>query len=343
MKTFASDNFSTVDPRVMQYLNTINEGHETSYADDTVTALATAELKKAFGEFKEAMYVTTGTAANILALKILLAYRDDAVLTSNISHVCEEETGALVATAGNQVLVLPHIGGKLTAQQIKDDVLMCRNLEFHTAQPRVVSIANTTEFGTIYTPAEVRAIADDCHELGMFLHMDGCRLPNAVAKLGVSLKELTVVAGVDVLCFGGAKNGLMNAEAVIVFNAPTPTEKFRAYQKQSLQLTSKMRYISGQFVPYMQEAIWLENATLANDRAAELQVGLAEFMDVQMTQPFESNQLFLMIDPGLRKKLGESYQFYDWNTPGEVRLVCSWDTTSEEVQDFINILKGEKS
>jgi threonine aldolase len=340
-RTFASDNFSSVDLLVMSYLSEINgNGHTQSYEGDAVTREAESLFVETFGEGTEVIFVPTGTGANILSLKLLLQQPYEAVVTSQVSHVFEEETGALAANTGAHIFTLPHRNGKIDLDTLRQDVLMRQELGFHSALPKVVSIANSTEFGTYYTPDEVKAIADFCHGQGMYLHMDGCRLPNVAAALGVSLKEITRDAGVNVLSFGGAKNGLMSAESVVIFNAPD-SDHLRM-QKQSMQLVSKLRYVSGQFVPYLRDEHWRENALHANALAKQLGEKLESMDGVRLTQPVATNQVFCILPEAAKaaaRKAG--HMFYDWTSPGEVRFVTSWDNTTEDVEELFRLLEGD--
>ena len=340
MKTFASDNFSSVDPGVLKYLAEINRtGHDESYDGDKTTTAARKLFREAFGPLDDVLFVPAGTAANILSAKLLVQRPYEAVVTSAESHVFGDETGALAMNTGAHMFTLPAHDGKVGLDELRADVQMRQALEFHSPLPKIVSIANPTELGTIYTPDEIKAIADFCHDNDMFLHVDGCRLPNAAAALGVGLAALTREVGVDVLSFGGAKNGLMCAEAVIVFNAPA-SDHLRM-QKQAMQLVSKMRYISGQFVPYLRDDRWLVNAQHANEMARRLHDGLVRVLgdDFVLTHPLQTNQIFCRLPKQAVEKLrAAGHIFYDWNEPGEVRLVASWDTSESEVDQFIALL-----
>lgn len=339
--TFGSDNFSSVDPLVLNFLVEMNtQGHAQSYDGDTVTEQARTEFKKLFSSDIEVLFVSTGTAANILSLKLLLEKPYESVATSNISHIYEEETGALAMNMGASIFPVTQHSGKIILEELRQDVQMRKALGEHSPLPKVVSIANSTETGTVYTPEETKAIADFCHANDMYLHVDGCRLPNAVAALGCDIKDLTVDAGVDVLSFGGAKNGLMNAEAVVIFNAPKSS--LLHMQKQVMQLNSKVRYVSGQFVPYLQNDLWLKNAKRANSFTKEIQSAITS-QSFEITQPVETNQLFCKIPMPMRDTLRASgHTFYDWNTPDEIRLVTSWDTNQEDVEQLIQDIKALK-
>lgn len=334
--TFASDNYAAVDPRIMQYLPHINTAHMPAYGEDSVTTKAKRLFRQEFGEINDILFVLTGTGANILSLAMLLERPYESVVATDISHVFEEETGALSRITGAQMFTVPNVNGKMQLKDLQAEVELRKSLGFHSALPKVVSIANTTEYGTCYTVDEVKQIATFCHDHNMYLHMDGCRLPNAAAALGCSLRDITVDAGVDVLSFGGAKNGLMSAEAVVVFNAPkTDTARL---QKQTLQLSSKMRYTAGQFVPYLQQSIWQENATRANAMAQQLADGLRS-KNSTLTQPVVTNQVFCLLPDDINKKLrAAGHLFYDWNSPGEVRFVTSWDNSETDIKNFLDLI-----
>ncbi len=338
IRTFASDNYSTVHPDIMNFLLAINRhGHEAAYGDDAVTKQAKDLLRKTFGRHAEILFVSTGTAANILSLKILLERPYDALITSDVSHVLEEETGALSASTGAQVFTVGHAQGKITVSAIKKEVDFRKSLEFHSALPRAVSIASTTEYGTYYTIDEIKEIAEYCHANNMYLHVDGCRLANAVAAIGCTLAEYT--QDIDVLSFGGAKNGLMSAEAIMVFSQTSLD--LRRIQKQTLQLVSKMRYVAGQFIPYLTNGLWLKNAQQANDLASYFSNQLKDKLrdQVTFTQETVSNQIFCQLpELSVEKLRSKGYTFYDWNSKGEVRFVTSWDNTETDVDDLLTVL-----
>lgn len=338
MRTFASDNYSTVHPDVMGFLLAINQsGHDAAYGDDAITTQAKDLLRTVLGRSAEILFVSTGTAANILSLRLLLERPYDALITSDVSHVFEEEAGALSAITGAHIFTVPHVQGKITAAVIEKEVEFRTSLEFHSALPKVVSIASTTEYGTYYTIGEIKEIAAYCHANDMYLHVDGCRLANAIAAIGCTLAEY--VQDVDILSFGGAKNGLMNAEAIAVFNSPSLD--LRRIQKQSLQLVSKMRYVAGQFIPYLTDDLWLKNAHHANDLASYFSSQLKTELrgEVIFTQETMSNQIFCQLPEASAARLRDrGYKFYDWNSKGEVRFVVSWDNTKKDIDDLLAVL-----
>lgn len=340
IRTFASDNFSGVDPAVMRYLQDINtQGHTPSYGADSVTEEARLLFRKFFGNDTQTLFVPTGTGANILSLKLLLQKPYEAVVCSEVSHVFEEETGALSMSTGAHIFTIAHYDGKITLKDLARDVELRGSLGFHSSVPKVVSIASTTEYGTYYLPSEIKAIADYCHQHDMYVHLDGCRLPNAIAAAECDLASYVRDTGVDVLSFGGAKNGLMNAEAVVIFRAPE--SDLLRMQKQAMQLTSKMRYCAGQFIPYLTNDLWLKNARHSNMLAQKLADGLRAKLGkhITFTRPVATNQVFCTMPAEVTAALRKAgHEFYDWNSPSEVRLVTSWDNTTADVEEFLDLM-----
>lgn len=260
----------------------------------------------------------------------------NSILCAETAHINVDECGAPARMTGCAVIPIATPDGKLTPELIRPHLHnfgVC-----HHSQPKAVYISQVSELGTIYTIDEVRAIADLLHSYNMYLHMDGARLANACAYLGCTMREVTVDAGVDILSFGGTKNGMMMGEAVISFR-PEITENLPFVRKQSAQLASKLRYLSAQFIPYLENNLWLENARHANACALRLAEALKQFPQIQFTQKIESNQLFFILPPEIVAKLQEKYFFYMWNEErSEARLVTSWDTTEEDIQSFIQTL-----
>ncbi|MDR3142869.1 MAG: low specificity L-threonine aldolase [Tannerellaceae bacterium] len=328
MRSFASDNNSGVHPLIMDALMKANEGHAVGYGDDNWTAAAVGMLKEAFGEEASPFFVFNGTGANSVVLQA--ATRSfHSIICARTAHIYVDECGAAARMTGCTVIAIPAEDGKLSPEQIRPHLHgfgVC-----HHAQPKAAYISQVSELGTVYTIDEVRAIADLLHAHGMYLHMDGARLANACAYLNCTMKDLTADAGVDVLSFGGTKNGMMMGEAVISFR-PEITENICYFRKQSAQLASKMRYLSAQFVPYLENDLWLDNAAKANRQAARLAAILRQYPQIRFTQKAESNQLFFTMPAEAAKKLSEKYFFYYWNEEAsEVRLVTSWDTTDEDI------------
>jgi threonine aldolase len=320
------------------------QGHDMAYGDDAVTADAVQLFEQAFGEGIAVLFVPNGTGANILSLKLLMSQPGDAAFAAQSSHIYEMESGALAIQTGAQLYTVPQTDGKLSVASLQAELENRRNRSLHAARPAMVTIANATELGTYYTADEVRSIASFCHENGMFLHLDGCRLPNAAVAQGLDLRQASRDLGVDVLSFGGAKNGMMNAETVIIFDAPDhDIVSLRRLQKQALLLVSKQRYLAGQFIPYLGDGIWQENATVANRMAAKLADGLRRLgdsgVDVHVTRPVDTNQVFCKMSEPLKQALRDArHHFYDFVVPGEVRFIASFDNTEADVEGLVEVL-----
>lgn len=336
MRSFASDNNSGVHPLIMEAVINANEDHAIGYGDDPWTAAATAKIKSIFGEEAAPFFVFNGTGANSVALQAVTR-SFNSILCAETAHINVDECGAPARMTGCALVTIPTTDGKLTPELIKPRLHnfgVC-----HHSQPKAVYISQVSELGTVYTIEEVKAIADLLHAYNMYLHMDGARLANACAYLNCTMKQLAVDAGVDILSFGGTKNGMMMGEAVISFR-PEITENLQYYRKQSAQLASKQRYLSAQFIPYLENNLWLENAMKANISAAKLAEVLKQYPQIQFTQKVETNQIFFTIPAEPLKKLQEKYFFYMWNEEiNEARLVTSWDTTGEDIAGFEQDLK----
>lgn len=335
-KSFASDNNAGVHPCILQAIQEVNRGHVVGYGDDPYTRQAIAKFREVFGEQVDVYFVFTGTAANVLSIKaVTRSYH--AVITSELAHLHMDECGAPENFTGCKVLVVPTRDGKITVEGIRRHM---HGFGFeHHAQPRLVSITQATEMGTVYTPEEIRRIADYVHEYGLLLHMDGARLSNAAASLGVSFREITTDVGVDILSFGGTKNGMMLGESVVFFN-PELSRDFKYIRKQAMQLGSKMRFISAQFLAFFEDDLWLHNARHANAMARLLAEKLRNVPRVRITQPVESNAVFAIIPGEAIPRLQEKYFFYVWNEEtSEVRWMASFDTTEEDVEGFVQIIR----
>ncbi len=310
-----------------------NTDHAVGYGDDPWTERSSALLRREFGDRGDVYFVFNGTGANSVAIQAA-ARSFDAIIAPSTGHICVDECGAPSRMSGARIFEVDCPDGKLTVEAIRSRVVgvgVC-----HHSQPRVAYISQVSELGTVYTIKEVRELADYLHSQGMYLHMDGARLANACAYLGCSMAEITVDSGVDILSFGGTKNGMMIGEAVISFN-PELSVYLEFIRKQSAQLCSKMRYLSAQFVPYLEGGLWLENASHANAMAHDLERRLRSYSCVGFTQQMESNALFFTIPQQIIDSLQRDYFFYIWNESAcEVRLVTSWDTTQEDVDSFMD-------
>ena len=328
---FASDNNAGVHPRVMEALGAANVGHAVAYGDDAYTARAVGLFRERFGERAEVFFVFGGTGANVAALAAVTRPHH-AVVCAETSHVNVDECGAVERLAGCKLLPLPPGEGKLRPEQVAP--LLARRGDQHHSQPRVVSVAQATELGTVYTVEELKGLAEFAHREGMLLHVDGARLANAAAHLNVTLEELTAGAGVDVLSFGGAKNGMMYGEAVVFFR-PALAEDFRFVRKQCAQLPSKTRFIAAQFAALLEGDLWRETAAHANRRARQLAAELRAIPQVRLTRPVESNAVFAVLPRECIARVQERFFFYVWDeSTAEVRLMCSYDTTEEDVAEL---------
>lgn len=336
MRSFASDNNSGVHPSVMEALHQANRDHAFGYGDDPWTDEAVRKVKETFTPDCEPLFVFNGTGSNVVALQ-LMTRPYHSILCAETAHIYVDECGSPVKMTGCQIRPVMTPDGKLTPELITP--YLHGFGDQHHSQPGAIYLSQCTELGTIYTPQELKAITELAHRHGMRVHMDGARIVNACAALNLSLKELTADCGIDVLSFGGTKNGLMMGECVVVFDKTLQAEA-RFVRKQSAQLASKMRYLSCQFTAYLTDNLWLKNAAHANEMARRLHDALRQFPDVRFTQKVESNQLFLTMPRPVIDRLLESYFFYFWNEEAdEIRLVTSFDTTEQDIEAFIGTLK----
>lgn len=338
VRGFASDNYSGVHPEVLAALAAANEGHQVSYGEDDYTARLQVLMEGHFGPGIECFPVFNGTGANVLSLQSLLP-RWGAVICASTAHINMDENGAPERIGGIKLLQVPTTDGKLTPGLIDKEAWGWG--DEHRAQPLAVSITQTTELGTCYTPEEVRAIADHVHGKGMKLHMDGARLANAAAHLDVPLRAFTRDAGVDILSFGGTKNGLLFGEVVVALN-PDAAHGLVYLRKMNMQLASKMRFMSAQFIALLEGDLWLRSARHANAMASRLRAAVEGIDGVEPTQKTESNGVFATLPEGVADRLRESFRFYDWNEAArEVRWMCSFDTSEEDVDSFVAAIKRE--
>ncbi len=328
---FASDNAATVHPEVLAAIARVNVGHVFGYGHDDFSRRVAALIAEQFGGGARAFLVFNGTAANVLSLRAVCKPWE-AVICTETAHLNVDEAGAPEAIAGAKLLTVPGEHGKLTTADVEQRIE--RVGDEHAVQPRVVSISQCTELGTVYTVAETRALADLAHARGLLLHMDGARLCNAAAALGQPLGALTAGAGVDIVSFGGTKNGLLGAEAVVFVNAGLG-DGFQYLRKQSLQLASKMRFLAAQFEALLTDELWLRCAAHANAMAARLANGVSSVPALTITRPVQTNAVFACLPSDARAALQERFAFYTWDERvGEVRWMCSWDTTAQDVESF---------
>jgi threonine aldolase len=338
VRGFASDNYSGIHPEVLAAIATANEGHQIAYGEDAYTARLQQVIAAQFGAGSQAFPLFNGTGANVVGLQSMLP-RWGAVVAATSAHINVDEGGAPERVAGIKLLTVPTDDGKLTPELVDREAWGWG--DEHRAQPLVVSITQSTELGTVYTPDEVRALADHAHGLGMRLHMDGSRLSNAAASLGLPLRAFTRDAGVDVLSLGGTKNGAMLAEAIVVLD-PEASEGLTFLRKLNMQLASKMRFVSAQLIALYEGDLWLRNAEHANAMAARLRAGIeagiadGSIRGVAFSQPTQANGVFATLPAGVADVLRERVRFYDWDAArSEVRWVCSFDTEPSDIDAFV--------
>ena len=341
---FASDNNSGVHPQILEAIAAANEGHVVAYGDDEYTARARERFREHFGESAQAFPVFNGTGANVTSIDGLTS-PFEAVICTDVAHMNVDECGAPERVAQTKLLTVAHTQGKLTPEDVGR--WEAHRGDEHAVQPRLVSITQATELGTVYTIEETRAIADAAHELGMYLHVDGARIANAAVSLGAELRDITTDAGVDVISFGGTKNGLLMGEAV-VFLRPGLGESFLFTRKQLGQLASKMRFIAAQLEALLSDDLWRRNASNANAMAKRLADAITAIDGIELAYPVEANGVFANLPAPaidrLREALPAAMPFYVWDEDaGTVRLMCSWDTTAEDVDGLAEALRAAMS
>ena len=337
MRSFGSDNNSGVHPRIMNAILESNTNHANGYGDDEWTREAEKAMQKLLNSQTVKPYsVFNGTGGNVIALQACVS-SFHSIICSSTAHIAVDECGAPIKFTGCAIKEIVTKDGKLTPKLITSHLHGFD--EPHHSQPKVIAISQTTELGTCYTIEEIKDLAKLAHDNDMYLFVDGTRLSNACATLNVSLKEMTVDCGVDIFTLGGTKNGLMMGEMIITLR-PELEKNLIFYRKQACQLYSKMRFLSAQFIPYLNENIWLENAQKSNAATQLMVNGMQMIKGIEITQKVESNAIFFILLKNITDKLRERYFFYDWDASrNEMRLVCSWDTTKEDIADFIDYLK----
>ena len=318
-----------------------NHGHVVAYGDDLYTRSAVKKFEEHFGPGIDVFFTFNGTGANVLGLQALTrSYH--AVLCSDYAHIYSDECGAPEKHSGCKLIPLPNVDGKITLDAVRHAYHGIGDQ--HHVQPRVISITHSTEMGTVYKPEEIRALADIAHDNEMFLHMDGARIANAAASLGQTLRQATRDLGVDVLSFGGTKNGIMGGEAVIFFNQEHARQQelsrdFLYLRKQGMQLASKMRFIAAQFEALLTDDLWRRSAEHANRMARLLEQEVRRIREVKVVWPVEANGVFAQIPPHAIEKIKARYFFYPWiEEENIVRWMCSFDTTEEDVKDFVQVV-----
>jgi threonine aldolase len=335
-RSFASDNNAGVHPQIMEAIAAANEGHVIAYGDDPYTARAVKLFRNELGRDSEVYFVFGGTGANVLGLKAGTASHN-AIICAETAHINVDECGAPEKFTGCKLVGIATPDGKINVEQIKP---LLHEVGFeHHVQPRVISVSQATEMGTVYTPRELKTLATFAHEHDMLLHVDGARIANAAASLKVKLKAITRDVGVDILSFGGAKNGMMYGEAVVFFNQALAKD-FKYTRKQGTHLPSKMRFISAQFEALLTNDLWRQNAAHANRMAQVLADELERVPRITLTQKVESNGVFAIVPKKFVPLIQKHYFFYVWNQAiSEVRLMTSFDTTEEDIADFVGLVK----
>jgi threonine aldolase len=344
LRGFASDNYSGVHPEVLDALVEANGGHQIAYGEDEYTARLQDVIVQHFGEGASVWPMFNGTGANVVGLQSMLP-RWGAVICADTAHIHVDEGGAPEKSAGIKLLPVPTGDGKLTPELMAAEAWGWG--DEHRAQPLVVYLTQSTELGTLYTPEEIRAVSDYAHAHGMSVYLDGARLSNAAAALGLPLRSFTTDAGVDVLSFGGTKNGALGAEALVVLNEAA-SQGLVYLRKSQMQLASKMRFVSAQLLALLDGDLYLRTAGRANAMARRLRDGIeagiadGSMPGVAFTQETQVNSVFATLPAGLADRLRRRFRFYDWDAAtGEVRWVCSFDTTPEDVDTFLSALRSE--
>ncbi len=336
MKGFASDNNAGVHPEILKAIESANKDHEVGYGDDPYTRQAIELFREAFGKETEVFFVFNGTGANVLGLSSV-TQSWNSVICADTSHIEEDECGAPEKFTGCKLLPVPSVGGKITPEAIEHHL---KGFGFeHHSQPGVISISQVTEMGTVYRPEEIIALADLAHKHNMYLHMDGARIANAAVSLDLPFKAFTKECGVDILSFGGTKNGMLMGESVLFFN-PELAKNTKYLRKQSMQLFSKMRFTSAQFIAYLKNDLWKKNAAHANRMAQYLEEEIRKIPEITVTQKVDANGVFALVPRKIIQPLQEKFFFYMWNESNtEVRWMTSFDTTEKEIGEFVQHIK----
>ena len=335
-RSFASDNNAGVHSEMIDAIRAANEGHVIAYGDDPFTASAIKTFQKHFGRDVAVFFVFGGTGANVLGLQaVTKSY--NAVICAETAHINVDECGAPEKFTGCKLLSVATPDGKLKVEQIKH---FLHGVGFeHHVQPRVISVAQATEMGTVYTKSELKTLAEFAHKNEMLLHVDGARIANAAVSLNASFREITRDLGVDVMSFGGAKNGMMYGEAVVFFDQKHAAD-FKYIRKQGMHLPSKMRFISAQFEALLSGDLWKRSATHANRMAKILGSELEKIPQLKLTQAIEANGVFATMPKKYIPALQKKYFFYVWNEEiSEIRLMTSFDTTEDDIAKFVGLVR----
>ena len=333
---FGSDNHSGISPEVIEAITMANSEHALAYGDDEYTQRLERLVKDTFGEQARVYLVFNGTGANVLSIDAMCRSHE-AVVCAETAHINVDECGAPQCVVGCRLLTVDTPDGKLTPAMVKTRL---HGFGFeHHSQPKAISISQPTELGTLYTKEEIKALSDLAHEYNMYLHVDGARLANATVALGCTFKEMTTDLGVDALSFGGTKNGLLMGESCVLLNPALDVDmKYR--RKQMTQLASKMRFMAAQFICYIESGIWRRNAEHSNAMAQLLKAEVEKVAGVKIMYPVQVNSLFVQLPTDVWHRLQERYFFYDWDEAADVvRWMCSFDTTEEDIHNFVAALR----
>lgn len=335
---FASDNYAGAHPEILAALALANGGHQVSYGEDDYTGHLQRVMHSHFGPTAEAYPVFNGTGSNVVALQAVTD-RWGAVVCAESAHINTDECAAPEKVAGLKLLTVPTPDGKLTPELIDRQAFGWD--DEHRARPQVVSITQSTELGTLYTPAEIRAICEHAHGLGMKVHLDGARIANAAASLDVPMRAFTNAVGVDIVSFGGTKNGMLFGEAVVVLD-PESAHAMKYLRKLSMQLASKMRFVSVQLEALLAGDLWLRNARHSNAMALRLAAGVRDVAGVELLHPVQANGVFARLPHDVSVRLQKRFRFYFWDeAAGDVRWMCAFDTTEDDIDSFVQALKEE--
>lgn len=330
-KDFGSDNQAGISSEILDFLSKINTNHCHGYGDDPITEKAITLLKSSFGDNAECFFTLNGTGTNTTALNaITRSYHS--ILCAETAHINTDECGALEKITGNKIIPIPSVNGKISTSQVETYLTSIGNP--HKVQPKVISISQPTELGTLYQKEEIEALAKLAHQHNMYLHIDGARLSNAAVALNLSFKELTADCGVDIVSFGGTKNGMMIGEVIISF-IQEANEELPYLRKQNNQLLSKMRFISGPFIPFLEQNLWYRNARKANQMAQYLYSKIKDHPQINVIYPVDTNALFVKLPPEIVAPLQEAFFFYPWNIKENTyRWMTCFDTTEKDIDLF---------
>jgi threonine aldolase len=336
-RSFASDNNAPVHPLIMDAIVQANNEDYVSYGADPYTEKAKAIFNDLFGTDTDVFFVFNGTGANVSAISHLIKPWQN-IMCSSKAHIHNDECGAPEKFTGSKLLTIESADGKITTAQLEP---FMHSVGFeHHSQPGIISLTQATEMGQVYSPDEIEAIAHFAQHHDLYLHVDGARIANAAAASGLSLQEMITHTGVDVISFGGTKNGLLLGEAVVFLN-PELAKGFEYVRKQSMQLASKMRYIAAQFIAHFQDDLWLKTATHANNMARLLAQKISHLPQIKLIMPVQTNAVFVSVPPQIIKPLQEKYFFYVWNPDlNQVRWMTHFNTTEEDINDFVKTLEG---